>query len=429
MSLASPSRQKCRRAAASTKLALAPAAPGLATAKTGPWEALLRAAAVRRLSNVSRGRLTLVDPMGRQAWGDDQDGSPQATVEVRDPRCYRLLAAQGSLGAAEAYFRHYWSCDDLVSLFRLLARNTAALQSLDFGWSRVQAPLRWIERWLRRNTLGGSRRNIAAHYDLSNDLFALFLDSTMTYSAGIFEHPHTTLEQASLAKYDRLCRRLQLTADDHVLEIGAGWGGFALYAASRYGCRVTTTTISRQQYEYAHRQITAAHLEDRITLLYRDYRQLDGRFDKLVSIEMIEAVGHENLPGYFRKCRELLEPGGLLALQAITMPEQRYRRYRRTTDFIRQYIFPGGCLPSNQALTTAAAGNGFRLLELKDFAQHYARTVALWRRRFRDNLPAVRTLGFDERFIRAWEYYLCYCEAGFLDEQIGLAQVVWRKPS
>jgi len=394
----------------------------------GRFDVLCRAAVVRRLATISRGRLNLVDPLGRTCFGNASQKEPQATVEVRNPRGYRLLATGGNLGAAEGYLRGDWHCEDLVALFRLLSQNALTLQAMDRGLARLRAPARWVNRLLRRNTLSGSRKNIAAHYDLSNEFFALFLDPTMTYSSGIFDHPTATLEQSSVAKYDRLCRQLQLTASDHVLEIGTGWGGFAEHAASRYGCRVTTTTISDEQYAYAQQRIAAAGLEDRVTLLCRDYRQLTGRYEKLVSIEMIEAVGHENLDTYFRTCWQLLKPGGLFALQAITMPEQRYHRYRNSTDFIQQYIFPGGCLPSVTAITQAAeTTDSFRLIDLQDFAAHYARTLALWRSRFRHNIAAIRALGFDDRFIRAWEYYLCYCEAGFLEEMIGLAQLTFRK--
>lgn len=428
MSVLSPSEKGTRPIASFPQVAL-PLDAGISEARQiGTWDAVCRAAVLRRLSSISLGQLTLADPCGRLVFGNAAEQHSSAMVEVRHPRAYRLLATGGNLGAAEGYLQGLWNCDDLVNLFRLLSQNALTLQAMDRGLSRLRAPVRWFERRLRRNTRAGSRRNISAHYDLSNEFFALFLDPTMTYSSGIFEQPQTTLEQASCTKYERLCRQLQLTPADHVLEIGTGWGGFAEHAASRYGCRVTTTTISREQFEYARRRIATAGLADRVTLLCRDYRDLNGHFDKLVSIEMIEAVGHENLATYFRKSWQLLRPGGLFALQAITMPEQRYHRYRNSTDFIQKYIFPGGCLPSVNAITQAAAATrSFRLIDLHDFALHYARTLSLWRHRFRDNLPAVRRLGFDDRFIRAWEYYLSYCEAGFQEERIGLAQMTFRK--
>jgi cyclopropane-fatty-acyl-phospholipid synthase len=290
-------------------------------------------------------------------------------------------------------------------------------------------PLRWLENSLRRNTRFGSRRNIAAHYDLNNDFFAQFLDPTMTYSCGIFESAEATMEAASLAKYECACRTLNLSTDDHLLEIGSGWGGLAVYAAKQFGCRVTTATVSREQYHYARQRIRAEGLDAKITLLLRDYRDLEGQFDKLVSIEMIEAVGHEFLPKYFRCCARLLRPGGTFFLQSITMPDQRYDRYRKSVDFVQRYIFPGGCVPSFDAIARAMeTASDLQLVETEDFAAHYARTLQLWRERFFENIDTIRALGFTERLIRAWHYYLCYCEAGFREQRIGLAHLLLEKP-
>lgn len=289
-------------------------------------------------------------------------------------------------------------------------------------------PVLRVGHWLTRNTLAGSQRNIAAHYDLSNDFFAAFLDPTMTYSSGIFEQPETTLAEASLAKYERLCQLLDLKPHDHLLEIGTGWGGFACYAAHEYGCRVTTTTISKAQHDFAKQQIAAAGLEKRVELLQYDYRQLQGKFDKIVSIEMIEAVGHEFLGTFFGKCDELLRPGGSLAVQAITMPEQRYQQYRRSVDFIQRYVFPGGCLPSVGALVAATERTTLQLTMLDDFGMDYARTLELWRENFHANLDAIRELGMPERLLRTWHYYFCYCEVAFREQLIGLKQMVFVKP-
>jgi cyclopropane-fatty-acyl-phospholipid synthase len=284
--------------------------------------------------------------------------------------------------------------------------------------------------WLRRNTRTGSKRNIADHYDLSNDFFAAMLDPTMTYSSGVFLTSTSTLAEASAEKYDRICRKLLLTPNDHVLEIGTGWGGFALHAAKHYGCQVTTTTISQEQHAFAATRIREALLEDRITLLSDDYRDLHGHYDKLVSIEMIEAVGEKFLPEYFSKCSELLKPEGMMLLQAITIPDFRYDRYRKSVDFIQRYVFPGGFLPSIGAIGDGISrSTDFRFFHAEDFGSHYARTLFLWRRNFWENIDKVRSLGFDERFIRTWHYYLCYCEAGFRERQIGVSQLLLAKPA
>ena len=390
--------------------------------------ALCRTAFFRRLARLNHGRLTMLEGSSEYEFGDRQNTDLQVTVNIRNERAYRYLATGGSLGAAEAYLQNLWDCEDLVTFFRFMIRNTATLREIDRGWSRFRFLFRAVARLLNRNTKAVSRRNIASHYDLSNQFFELFLDETMTYSSGIFAHPQATLREASVAKYDRICRTIQLSPDDHVLEIGTGWGGFAIHAARKYGCRVTTTTISHAQHEYARRQIAQYKLSDRVTLLLRDYRDLDGIFDKLVSIEMIEAVGHEFLPTYFSQCMKLLRPKGLFALQAITIGNDEYDRYRQSIDFIQRYIFPGGCLPSPAAIDQAAnATQRLSLIDVHNFALHYAMTVAQWRERFQGNLAGVRELGFDERFIRMWDYYLCYCEAGFREGRIGLAQFLYRK--
>jgi len=275
----------------------------------------------------------------------------------------------------------------------------------------------------------GSRKNILAHYDLGNDFYALFLDETMTYSCAIFEQENSSLKQASEAKYDRICRKLQLAAGDRVIEIGTGWGGFAVHAARNYGVQVTTTTISDEQHQFARQRIKAAGLEDRITLLKKDYRDLSGKFDKLVSIEMIEAVGHQYLPIFFRTCSRLLKDDGIMALQAITIGDQIFDRHKRTVDFIKRYIFPGSCIPSITAISIALAkATDLRLVHLEDITPHYARTLREWRRRFFTNIKKVRALGFSDTFVRMWEYYLCYCEGGFAERYLGDVQMLFVKP-
>lgn len=372
----------------------------------------------------------MVDRGGAREFGQVGAAGLAATITVHDDRFYRMVVLGGGIGAAEAYIRGYWDSPDLTAAMRVLARNFEILASVEKGPARLLKPLRSAANWLRRNTRAGSKRNISAHYDLSNDFFALMLDSTMTYSSGVYLSQDATLQEASLEKYDRICRKLQLTPDDHVLEIGTGWGGFAEHAALRYGCQVTTTTISAEQHAYAARRFADASLDHRITLLRSDYRDLQGEYDKLVSIEMIEAVGEKFLPSYFAKCSELINPDGMMLLQAITIPDHRYDRYRKSVDFIQRYVFPGGFLPSVGAMANCVGcETDLRFFHTEDFGPHYARTLADWRVNFWRNIDAVRSLGFDDRFIRTWHYYLCYCEAGFHERQIGVSQLLLTKPA
>ncbi|MCA9166941.1 MAG: class I SAM-dependent methyltransferase [Planctomycetales bacterium] len=349
-------------------------------------------------------------------------------MTVNDASFYRRMLLHGDLGAAESYLRGEWETNDLLQLFLLLAQNTALLNSMNRGLGWLTVPASRLRSWLSRNTIAGSRRNIHAHYDLSNDFFRLFLDDTMTYSSGYYPNEDSTLREASIEKYDRICRRLGLTSQHHLLEIGTGWGGFVKHAVENYNCRITTTTISREQHRYAADMLHRHGLTGRIELLLQDYRQLAGQYDAIVSIEMIEAVGHEFLPTFFHKCHSLLKPGGDLLLQAITIPDQRYEAYRKSTDFIQRYIFPGGCLPSIGALQQAASTTADLQLEhFEDFGSHYARTLAAWRERFWERIDDVRALGLDERFIRMWDYYLAYCEAGFRTRMTGVAHLHYRK--
>lgn len=383
---------------------------------------------LRRLSKLQSGRLTLVDRSGAFEFGSSEPSVLAAQINVHRRRFYRAVCLGGGLGAAESYLRGDWDTADLTTTMRVLARNATVLSGIDSGAARWLQPLRVAANWWRRNTRAGSRRNISAHYDLSNEFFALMLDPTMTYSSGVFPHPEATLEEASIEKCDRACRKLKLTPRDHVVEIGTGWGGFAEHAATRYGCRVTTTTISDQQHDYAARRFHDAGLGDRVTLLRDDYRDLKGTYDKLVSIEMIEAVGEKFLPHFFAKCSQLLKPHGLMCLQAITIPDDRYDRYRKSVDFIQRYIFPGGFLPSMGAMEECVRRyTDLRLLHTEQLRTHYAATLAQWRHNFWQAIESVRKLGFDERFIRTWHYYLCYCEAGFRESQIGVSQLVWAK--
>jgi cyclopropane-fatty-acyl-phospholipid synthase len=303
------------------------------------------------------------------------------------------------------------------------------MEDLDRGWSRLTAPVHRFSHILRRNTQRGSRKNIVAHYDLGNDFYGLFLDDTWTYSCGIFERDDSSLTEASTAKYERICRKLRLRPEHHLVEIGSGWGGFAMHAAGRYGCRVTTTTISEQQFEMARRRIQEAGLSERVEVVKEDYRNLTGRFDRLVSIEMIEAVGHQYLETFFAACSRLLKEDGLMALQAITMGDHVFDRHKHDVDFIKRYIFPGSCIPSITAMNRAASRRtDLRLYHLEDITPHYARTLREWRRRFFTNIEQVKEMGFPDMFIRMWEFYLCYCEAGFTERYIGDVQMIFAKP-
>lgn len=390
---------------------------------------LARRGVLKLLTRLQFGTLDITLPDGtRTVFGEQAEDGLHVAATIHDDRFFREVASGGSLGAAEAYLQGLWSTEDLTGLMRLMCRNLSRLESLETGLARVSG---WVARaghWLSRNTFAGSRRNISAHYDLSNEFFQLFLDPTLMYSSGLFEQSDMTMQQASVAKLDRICRKLDLRATDHVIEIGTGWGGWALHAARNYGCRITTTTISRKQYELAQQRIDAAGLSERVTILFEDYRNLEGEYDKLVSIEMIEAVGNAFLPAYFRKCDELLRPGGKMLVQGITMPDYRYAAYCRSVDFIQKYIFPGGHLPSVGAMQEATQQTKLLLVDALQFPDSYARTLQCWRREFMGRLDEVRALGFDDRFIRMWDYYLCYCEAAFLERSVSVGQFVWEKP-
>lgn len=352
-----------------------------------------------------------------------------AELVVHNLRFYQRVAVEGSLGAAESYIQGDWDSPDLCGLLQLLSRNSAVLSNVDGLTAKLLKPLRTIFNWRRRNTKRGSRKNIAAHYDLSNDFFSLMLDDSMTYSSGVFNQSNMSLADAQTEKYDRVCRKLQLTAKDRVLEIGTGWGGFALHAARNYGCHVTTTTISDEQHRWAQIKFQQSGLGDRLALLRQDYRDLRGQFDKLVSIEMIEAVGERFLRGYFDQCCRLLKPNGAMCLQAITIPDHRYDSYRKSVDFIQKYIFPGGFLPSFRAISEALASHtDFRITHSEDFGPHYATTLEHWRENFWSAIALVEQLGFDQRFIRTWDYYLNYCQAGFAERLIGVSQIVFTRP-
>jgi cyclopropane-fatty-acyl-phospholipid synthase len=406
-----------------TLIELAPTLP-----RPNPLGAAARRLVLGRLAALEHGTLRLHEGDASHEFRGAGPGLV-AVIEVRDPAFYAELAFGGSVGAAESYMLGQWTTPDLTALLRLMLANRTALDSLEGGLARLTAPLRLAAHWLHRNTRAGSRRNISAHYDLGNDFFRLMLDETMMYSCALFERPDMPLADASRAKLDLVCRKLELGPAHHVLEIGTGWGGFALHAAGRYGCRVTTTTISPSQYELARERVRAAGLEDRITVLLEDYRDLRGRYDRLVSIEMIEAIGHRQYGEFFRRSADLLTRDGRMVLQSITIADRHYARARDEVDFIKRYIFPGCCIPSVGALTTAmVTDSDLRLVHLEDIGPHYATTLAAWRRNFHAHLEEVRALGYPDSFIRMWEFYLCYCEAGFRERYIGDAQMIFTKP-
>ena len=399
-----------------------------ATPPTGILYRLARGLVLKSLAQVRQGHLIFIDCDDRLEFGEPGSGLT-TTVRVQHPDFYRRVAFGGTIAAGETYMDGLWNCSDLLALVRIMVRNQGAQQQLEGGLARFTVPLQRLLHRLNDNTRSGSRRNIAAHYDLGNDFYQLFLDPTMAYSCGIFERDDSSLSEASQAKFDRICRKLGLTPGMQVLEIGTGWGGFAIHAARHFDCHVTTTTISQQQHDFALRRIADEGLGDRITLLQQDYRDLTGSFDRLVSIEMIEAVGHRHLPTYFRTCAERLKADGAALIQAITMPDHLYNRYLGSPDFINRYIFPGSCCPSLHAISAAVTrSTDLRLNYLEDLSPHYARTLREWRKAFHANLERVRTMGFDERFIRMWEYYLCYCEGGFAERFTGVAQLLFSKP-
>ncbi len=383
-----------------------------------------------QLRRLQKGQLEVREGQNRWLFGEaiPSPGTHAVTMTIKDTRCYRDMVTGGSIGVAEAYMTGDWEVDDLTALIRLMAQNLSVLDDMEGGLARLSTPvLKWLHA-RNSNTEKGSRRNIAAHYDLGNDFFKLFLDPTMMYSSGMFPHAEASMEEASRYKLQRICHALQLTETDHVIEIGTGWGGFAIYAAQNYGCRVTTTTISEAQFEEAQARVEAAGLEDKITLLKEDYRNLQGHYDKLVSIEMIEAVGWQYYETFFAKCSALLKPGGQALIQAITIRDQRYEYAKRNVDFIQKYIFPGSCIPSLQALLTANMRAGeFNLEHQHDFGLDYADTLRRWHEEFLMNEDAIRQLGYSEEFMRMWRFYLSYCEGGFAERTIGVSHLRFRK--
>lgn len=389
----------------------------------------LRGRLLARLAGLHGRRLQIRDVDGAFEVGADDAGQAPLHIDVLDPGFYRAMAANGSVGAAEAYRDGHWRCDDLVGLVRLLVRNRALLDAMETGSARLGAAAMRVVHALRRNDRAGARRNIAAHYDLGNEFFGLFLSPDLMYSSALFADAGDSLERASERKLERICRKLRLHPGDRVVEIGTGWGGFALHAAARHGCHVTTTTISREQHALARERVAQAGLQDRVTVLLEDYRDLRGRFDKLVSIEMVEAIGAQQLDTYFQRIGALLEPDGLALVQAITIEDHRYERALHTVDFIKRHVFPGSFIPSIAAMVAAKTrASDLALVHLEDFGASYARTLEAWRQRFLARQADVRAQGFDEGFLRMWEFYLAYCEGGFRERAIGVAQLLFARP-
>lgn len=399
--------------------------------RTGALDGMLRAQLLRRLDGLQHGQLMLVEDGVEQVFGKAAvgQGALVARVEVIDSAFYRAVAANGSVGAGEAWMDGLWRSDDLVALIQLLVRNRDMVDGMEGGLARLGGMAMRAWHSMRRNTRSGSRRNIAAHYDLGNDFFGLFLSSDLMYSSALWTGTADTLETASYRKLERICQQLDLRSGDRVVEIGTGWGGFALHAARHYGCHVTTTTISGEQHALASRRVAEAGLSDRVTLLLEDYRDLDGRYDKLVSIEMVEAIGAQYLDTYFSRIGSLLKPDGLALVQAITIEDHRYEQALRSVDFIKRFVFPGSFIPSINALLAAKTrASDLAVVELHDFGHSYALTLQAWRERFMAQLPQVRAQGFDERFLRMWEFYLAYCEGGFRERSIGVAHLLLAKP-
>jgi len=402
-----------------------PVASASARPKVGWYESQ----GVKALASLQHGQIRLLTGDRCLLLGTRAADGLSAEVRIHDPQFWQDLCLEGDIGAARAYVEGLWTTSDLTALIRIFCRNLSLLSASATPLRRIALSLmKSLQRWIAPETRARSRRNIAAHYDLGNDFFRLFLDPTLMYSSALYPTAATTLEEASLHKLDRVCCLADLKPDDDVLEIGTGWGGLALHAAEQFGCRVTTTTISREQHDLARERFAGSPYRDQIRLLSSDYRDLTGQYDKVISIEMIEAVGHERLPAYFQACSRLLKPGGRLLIQGILMPDYRYAQYCRSIDFIQKFIFPGGHLPSVGAMQQATAGTSLQLVAAHTFPDSYARTLQDWRLRLNARRDEARELGYDDRFLRLWEYYFCYCEAAFRERAVSVGHFVWEKP-
>lgn len=377
--------------------------------------------------NLAHGQLIIQEGDNIRIFGNDR--SLRAHVTINDSRAYRKIVFGGSIGAGEAYIDKLWDVDNLTALVRIMVQNISLLDRMERGLAWLNRPVDLIKHALNANDKKRAKRNILAHYDLGNDMYTAFLDPTMMYSSAIYPSKESSLVDAQRNKLEVICKKLGLKPTDRVVEIGSGWGGFAIHAAQNYGCHVTTTTISDAQYEEASRRIKALGLTNKITLIQKDYRELTGQYDKLVSIEMIEAVGHKFLPDFFKQCERLLKPDGKMLIQAITIADQKYEQYAHSVDFIQKYIFPGGCVPSQARMKQVIAEKtDIVVRKIDDFGSHYARTIKDWRNRFNNSYEQLLKKGYDETFKRLWEFYLCYCEGGFLEGSISVVHVLATRP-
>jgi len=407
------------------QLAVEPKAAALASGG-----GLARKAVLARLADIRRGEIEIRDAAETVVIGRASPEYPlRAVIDVHDASMYGDIVLGGSIGAAESYMEGKWTVCDLTTLMRVLSANPDVVDAMEDGLARVLGWALRIGHRLRRNSVSQSRRNIGAHYDLGDDLFKLFLDPTMSYSSGVYPRADSSLAEAAVHKLDLVCRKLQLSPDDHLLEIGTGWGGLAVHAAQHFGCRVTTTTISENQHQMAVQRVTEAGLNDRVTVLQQDYRTLEGQFDKLVSIEMIEAVGHDYMNSYFQVCSQRLKPHGRALIQAILMSDRNFENYKGSVDFIQKYIFPGGALPSLTSIMQSVQDHtDLQIADFHDIGGHYARTLRDWRGNFMAKAQEIKALGYPEEFVRMWEFYFSYCEGGFAERAITTAQVVFDKP-
>ena len=383
----------------------------------------------KMLNDLHHGELIFVDPMEIKVFGKTTSTCAfSVTLHISNMKFYREVIFSGSIGAAKTYINNYWHTENLVELMRIVIINKQLMNKLEKYTTWFSFPIAKIQHYFNRNSKSGSKKNILAHYDLGNEFFGQFLDKTKMYSSAVFNDTADSLHQASLNKLQMLCDKLALSRADHILEIGTGWGGFAIYAATHYGCHVTTTTISDKQYEYVKERVQALNLQDKITLLNKDYRELSGQFDKIVSIEMLEAVGHQYYPVFFKRCQALLKDKGLALIQVITSKSQLFQQLKNNVDFIKKYIFPGGCLPSiNELSRVMNKYTSFDIVDVENIGLHYAKTLHLWHENFIKNLNQICFLGFKEEFINAWKYYFCYCEAAFVERYIDCAQIVIEK--
>lgn len=401
---------------------------------TRPKEGFYQKLIIGLLSKMPLGRALITLPDGGEVVIGNGEGV-SCNIHIKHTAFFKRCVLYGDIGFGESYVDNEWDTDNITNVIRWFLLNVDHAPTVSGSNTRsfilnVLKVINKLYHSKRANSITGSRKNISAHYDLNNDFFALFLDPTMTYSSAYYREEHMTLQEAQLAKYDRLCRQLHLKPGDHVLEIGSGWGGNAIYMAKTYGCKVTTLTISEEQYKLAKERIEKEHLSDKITILIQDYRLMTGTYDKIVSIEMLEAVGAEYYHEYFRKCAELLKKDGIFAIQTITCPDSRFESLKQGVDWIQKHIFPGSLLPSVGAINQAVnSTSDLTLVDLKDIGLHYAHTLNVWYKNFNDNLPEIKKMGFDDYFIRKWNYYLCYCEAAFAMRNINVMQLVYTRPN